>query len=112
MPSQCDAGSPMQPWPKAAIRSIWHSGIVGRESTKPGHENTKATKARNVFFVFCFLISCFRGAACSSPPEDYPAKIAQERAEKDEFLRRSQEIIFPPHRDKFFSLAYFSAGEK
>lgn len=70
------------------------------------------SKARNPFFVLCFFISCFRGAACSSPPiEDYPAKIAQERAQKDEFLRRSEDIVLPADRDKFLPLSYFSTDE-
>ena len=51
--------------------------------------------------------------ACSSSPpqDDYPGKIAQERAQKDEFLRRSEDIILPPDRDKFLPLSYFAIDE-
>jgi uncharacterized protein (DUF1684 family) len=68
--------------------------------------------ARKLVFVFCVLVSCFRGAACTSAPtDDYPGKIAQERVQKDDFLRRSDDIILPPDRDKFLPLSYFPIDE-
>jgi uncharacterized protein (DUF1684 family) len=48
---------------------------------------------------------------CSRPPEDYPAKIATHRAQKDEFLRSREDIIPPPDRDKFLPLSYFPIDE-
>jgi len=50
-------------------------------------------------------------AACSKPPENYAEKIAGQRAEKDEFLRRSDDIIRPADRDKFLPLSYFPIDE-
>jgi uncharacterized protein len=76
------------------------------------HESTKLTKTRKILFVFSFFVSCFRGAACSPPPpEEYSAKIAQQRLQKDEFLRKSDDIILPPDRDKFLPLSYFPIDE-
>jgi len=57
-----------------------------------------------------FTASCV-GAGCSAPPEDYPAKIANERAQKDEFLRQRPDIVPPPDRDKFLPLSYFPIDE-
>ena len=48
---------------------------------------------------------------CSPKPEDYATKIATERAQKDEFLRRSEDIIRPADRDKFLPLTYFPIDE-
>jgi uncharacterized protein (DUF1684 family) len=48
---------------------------------------------------------------CSSKPEDYSTKIATERAHKDEFLRKSEDIILPAERDKFLPLSYFPIDE-
>ncbi len=48
---------------------------------------------------------------CSPEPEDYATKIATERAQKDEFLRRSEDIILPGDRDKFLPLTYFPIDE-
>ena len=48
---------------------------------------------------------------CSPKPEDYLTKIATQRAQKDEFLRKSEDIILPPDRDKFLPLAYFPIDE-
>ena len=48
---------------------------------------------------------------CSPKPEDYPTKIANQRAQKDEFLRKSQDIIRPADRDKFLPLSYFAIDE-
>lgn len=56
-------------------------------------------------------VAWLTAGGCTSPPEDYPAKIATERAHKDEFLRRSEEIIRPPDRDKFLPLSYFAIDE-
>jgi uncharacterized protein (DUF1684 family) len=54
----------------------------------------------------------FGSGGCTSPPvEDYPAKIAQQRTEKDEFLRRSDDIVLPPDREKFLPLTYFPIDE-
>ena len=57
-----------------------------------------------------FVALCF-GSGCSTPSEDYPAKIANERAQKDQFLRQSPDIILPPDRDKFLPLSYFPIDE-
>lgn len=57
-----------------------------------------------------FIASCV-GAGCSTPPEDYPTKIANERAQKDEFLRQSPQIVLPADRDKFLPLSYFPIDE-
>ena len=54
---------------------------------------------------------CRQAAACSPKPEDYPTKIATERAQKDEFLRKSDDIILPADRDKFLPLTYFPIDE-
>jgi uncharacterized protein len=65
-----------------------------------------------VALTFWALLSCFSAASCTSPPpDDYPAKIAQERVQKDEFLRRSEDIILPPDREKFLPLSYFPIDE-
>ena len=48
---------------------------------------------------------------CSPKPQDYPTKIATERAQKDEFLRTSEDIIRPADRDKFLPLTYFPIDE-
>jgi uncharacterized protein len=48
---------------------------------------------------------------CSPKPEDYPTKIATQRAQKDEFLRKSEDIVPPADRDKFLPLAYFPIDE-
>ena len=51
------------------------------------------------------------GCSSSSPADNYPAKIAQERAQKDEFLRKSEDIVLPAERDKFLPLSYFPIDE-
>ena len=48
---------------------------------------------------------------CSPQPENYTAKVATERARKDEFLRSSNDIIRPADRDKFLPLSYFPIDE-
>jgi uncharacterized protein (DUF1684 family) len=48
---------------------------------------------------------------CSPKPEDYPTKIATQRAQKDEFLRQSEDIVLPADRDKFLPLSYFPIDE-
>jgi len=48
---------------------------------------------------------------CSPKPEDYPTTIATARAQKDEFLRKSDDIILPADRDKFLPLTYFPIDE-
>jgi hypothetical protein len=48
---------------------------------------------------------------CTPTPEDYDAKIARHRAEKDEFLRQSPDIIPPADRDTFLPLSYFAIDE-
>jgi uncharacterized protein (DUF1684 family) len=48
---------------------------------------------------------------CTPKPEDYSAKIATERAEKDEFLRQSPDIVPVVDRDKFLPLSYFPIDE-
>jgi uncharacterized protein (DUF1684 family) len=48
---------------------------------------------------------------CSPKPQDYATKIAEERAQKDAFLRTSEDIIRPADRDKFLPLTYFPIDE-
>jgi uncharacterized protein (DUF1684 family) len=48
---------------------------------------------------------------CTPKPEDYPSHIARMRADKDEFLRQSPDIIKPPDREKFLPLSYFPIDE-
>jgi uncharacterized protein (DUF1684 family) len=67
---------------------------------------------RKVALTFLVLLSCFSAVSCTGPPPDeYPAKIAQERVQKDEFLRRSEDIILPADREKFLPLSYFPIDE-
>jgi uncharacterized protein len=48
---------------------------------------------------------------CSPPHENYTEKIANQRAQKDEFLRQSADIILPADREKFLPLSYFAIDE-
>jgi uncharacterized protein len=48
---------------------------------------------------------------CSPPPENYTAKITNQRAQKDEVLRQSPDIIRPDEREKFLPLSYFAIDE-
>jgi uncharacterized protein (DUF1684 family) len=74
------------------------------------HESTKETKGRNTGLVFCVFVSLF-AVSCSTPPEDYPAKIANQRAQKDDFLRQAEDIVRPPDRETFLPLSYFPIDE-
>jgi uncharacterized protein len=55
--------------------------------------------------------ACGTSGGCSQKPEDYTTKIANQRAEKNEFLRQSPDIIRPDDRDKFLPLSYFAIDE-
>lgn len=57
------------------------------------------------------LAAAALASACTPPPEEYSATIARHRAEKDEFLRGSPEIIPPPVRERFLPLEYFDIDE-
>ncbi len=59
--------------------------------------------------VFSLLIL----PACSSPPEDYPTRIAAERARKDEMFRSGGEDspILAKDLDTFVPLSYFPIDE-
>lgn len=52
-------------------------------------------------------------AACSSPPPDYGATIAAERAQKDQMFRedRRESPVKPEELDKFLPLSYFAVDE-
>jgi uncharacterized protein len=54
---------------------------------------------------------CATSGGCSQKPEDYLTTISQQRAQKDEFLRQSPEIIRPDDRAKFLPLSYFPVDE-
>lgn len=59
------------------------------------------------FAVAAALVS----GGCTPTPEDYGSKIARQRAQKDDFLRQSPEIVLPGERDKFLPLSYFPIDE-
>ena len=50
---------------------------------------------------------------CSSPPVDYPTRIATERQQKDQMFRedRRESPVKPPDIDKFVPLSYFPIDE-
>jgi uncharacterized protein len=48
---------------------------------------------------------------CTPTPEDYGAKVAGQRSQKDEFLRQSPDVIPPADREKFLPLSYFPIDE-
>ena len=52
-------------------------------------------------------------AGCSSPPEDYAARITAERQQKDAMFRESERDspVKPEERDKFLPLSYFAIDE-
>jgi uncharacterized protein len=62
-------------------------------------------------FPLVIAAACITSGGCSPTPEDYNAKIAKQRAEKDEFLRQSPDIIPPADRDTFLPLSYFPIDE-
>jgi uncharacterized protein (DUF1684 family) len=51
------------------------------------------------------------GGCTPKVEEDYPTKIANQRTQKDEFLRKSPEIIPVADHDKFLPLSYFPIDE-
>jgi uncharacterized protein (DUF1684 family) len=51
------------------------------------------------------------GGCTSKPPEDYAAKIAASRAQKDAFFNTSPDIVLPKDREKFLPLSYFPPDE-
>ena len=61
--------------------------------------------------VLVIAAALWTSGGCAPKPEDYLTKIASERAQKDEFLRRSEDIIRPADRDKFLPLTYFPIDE-
>lgn len=76
--------------------TVWHIGIV---------------HVRAIALVL-IASAAWPMAGCSAPaPADYGARIAAERARKDDFLKRSDNIILPPDRDKFLPLSYFPIDE-
>ncbi len=58
------------------------------------------------------LAAGFAAAACSSQPEDYPAKIAAARAAKDESFKSDPGSPVPPDKKaELLPLAYFAVDE-
>jgi uncharacterized protein (DUF1684 family) len=82
----------MPPSSAVAIRFIWHSWLV---------------HVVRVLTAAALIVS----GGCSSAPEDYAGKIARHRAEKNEFLEQSADIVLPKDRDKFLPLSYFPIDE-
>lgn len=79
--------------------NVWHIGIVRR---------------RAIPFVATVLSVYLAAAGCSpAPAEDYEAKIATERANKDEMFRSDKRSspIRPDEIDKFLPLSYFPIDE-
>jgi uncharacterized protein len=62
-------------------------------------------------FALVIAAASWTSGGCSPPPENYPEKIANQRAQKDEFLRQSADIILPADREKFLPLSYFAIDE-
>jgi uncharacterized protein len=51
-------------------------------------------------------------AACSTPPVEYPTRIANERTHKDEFFRTSSESpVLAADRERLLPLSYFPVDE-
>jgi uncharacterized protein (DUF1684 family) len=53
----------------------------------------------------------FASGGCTPTPEDYGTKVAKQRADKDDFLRQSPDIVPAVDRDKFLPLSYFAIDE-
>jgi uncharacterized protein (DUF1684 family) len=66
---------------------------------------------RRSVVALAITVASIASGGCTPPPEDYTSKIARQRAEKDEFLRQSPDIIPPADREKFLPLHYFEIDE-
>src|SRR5688500_1673942 len=73
--------------------------------------NIGIVRRRAIPSSLCLALALFSG--CSTPPEPYDARIAAERAQKDEMFRRGGERlpIRPNEVDKFLPLSYFPIDE-
>lgn len=63
------------------------------------------------WLVRLVIAAAITSGGCTPTPEDYGTTIAKQRAEKDEFLRQSPDIVPVVDHDTFLPLSYFPIDE-
>ena len=86
-----------------------------REDSTSGSVYSESVLCRRAIpLAFLISLGSLLAAGCSSkPPDDYAARIAEERSQKDQMFRRGGDKmpVRPADVDKFLPLAYFPIDE-
>jgi uncharacterized protein (DUF1684 family) len=90
------------------LSSLFHARQYDHKQPTYGIVNGVMT--RGSFLLTGMLLAMLAG--CSTAPEDYPTKVAADRANKDKMFQSSSESpVKPEDREKYLPLSYFPVDE-